>query len=74
MEENEELVRAVYEELAQRQLAGIRYATYRLDDGHSFIHLHESDDDSPAMGEFETFRESSAASRSAARNRPWWSS
>lgn len=57
VEENEELVRAVYEELTRRQPAGIRYATYRLDDGHSFIHLHESDDDSPAMGEFETFRE-----------------
>jgi hypothetical protein len=38
-EENAALVRAVYEELAQAQPAGFRYATFRLDDGVSFVHL-----------------------------------
>jgi hypothetical protein len=37
--ENEELVRAVYDELAATAPAGLRYATYRLDDGVSFVHL-----------------------------------
>jgi hypothetical protein len=37
--ENEALVRAVYEELRQTQPAGIRYATFKLDDGVSFVHI-----------------------------------
>ena len=37
--ENEELVRAVYEELAGTEPAGLRYATFRLDDGVSFVHI-----------------------------------
>ena len=36
VEENEALVRAVYEELAAGEPDGIRYATFRLDDGVSF--------------------------------------
>jgi hypothetical protein len=55
-EENEELVRAVYAELAARQPAGMRYSTSRLEDGVSFVHLHESDGTAPALGEFEAFR------------------
>ncbi|HEY7629395.1 MAG TPA: hypothetical protein VH817_01775 [Thermoleophilaceae bacterium] len=43
-EENEGLVRAVYEELAQSQPDGLRYATLRLDDGVSFVHLAEMED------------------------------
>jgi hypothetical protein len=37
--ENEQLVRAVYEELGRRQPDGLRYATFRLDDGVSFVHI-----------------------------------
>jgi hypothetical protein len=37
--ENEELVRAVYEELAQSRPEGFRYATFKLDDGVSFMHV-----------------------------------
>ena len=37
--ENEKLVRAVYEELHQARPAGFRYATFRLDDGQTFVHL-----------------------------------
>lgn len=36
---NEELVRAVFAELDQVQPPGLRYATFRLDDGVTFIHL-----------------------------------
>ena len=42
--ENEALVRAVYEELQQTQPAGMRYATFKLDDGVSFVHINFNDD------------------------------
>jgi hypothetical protein len=57
VEENEALVRAVYEELAREQPPGIRYSTHRLEDGRSFVHLHESEPGAPEMGEFAAFRE-----------------
>jgi hypothetical protein len=41
--ENEELVRAVYDELHRVQPANMRYATFRLDDGVSFVHLHSGE-------------------------------
>jgi hypothetical protein len=37
--ENEALVRAVYEELAGSAPEGFRYATFKLEDGRSFMHL-----------------------------------
>ena len=43
--ENEQLVRAVYDELARTEPAGLRYATFRLDDGVSFVHLASSETD-----------------------------
>jgi hypothetical protein len=42
-EENEQLVRAVYEELQRTAPAGLRYATFRLDDGVSFVHIAATD-------------------------------
>ena len=36
---NEKLVRVVYDELHQTQPSGLRYATFRLDDGRPFAHL-----------------------------------
>lgn len=38
-EENSELVRAVYDELAAVQPPGFRYATYVLEDGLTFVHI-----------------------------------
>ncbi|HXI46092.1 MAG TPA: hypothetical protein VNH13_07310 [Candidatus Acidoferrales bacterium] len=38
-DENEALVRAVYEELARKRPDGLRYATFRLPDGVSFMHV-----------------------------------
>ena len=37
--ENEELVRAVYDELQRTEPEGLRYATFRLEDGVNFVHL-----------------------------------
>lgn len=38
-EENAELVRAVYAELAAGQPPGFHYATYALEDGVTFVHV-----------------------------------
>ena len=37
--ENERLVRDVFEALARVRPTGLRYATFRLDDGVSFVHV-----------------------------------
>jgi hypothetical protein len=42
--ENEALVRAVYDELHGTEPAGLRYATFRQDDGVSFIHVAQTED------------------------------
>ncbi len=38
-ETNARLVRAVFEELGRKNPLGLRYATYRLSDGVTFVHL-----------------------------------
>lgn len=43
VEVNEELVRAVYEELARTSPSGLRYATFKLADGVSFVHVASVD-------------------------------
>jgi len=54
--ENEQLVRAVYEELRRVAPAGLRYATYRLDDGVSFVHVSSSEDERSPLPGLEAFR------------------
>jgi quinol monooxygenase YgiN len=46
-DENQELVEKVFAELAAKDPGGLRYATFRLADGVSFVHVvvHEGDDD-----------------------------
>ena len=53
---NEELVRAVYEELDRAQPEGLRYGTFRLEDGVSFVHLHEREGEENALSELEAFK------------------
>lgn len=49
--ENEELVRSVYEELAATQPTGLSYATFKREDGVSFVHIAEMDDgQNPLIG------------------------
>ena len=51
VERNEELVRAVYEELHRAAPSGFRYMTFKLEDGVSFMHISESEgEDSPLVG------------------------
>jgi hypothetical protein len=53
---NEELVRAVYEELRRTAPEGLRYATFKLDDGVTFVHLSDSDADYNPLSEVEAFK------------------
>src|ERR1700680_3744629 len=57
--ENEQLVRAVFAELDRTQPSGIRYATFQLDDGVSFVHLAsvETEGDTNPLAELEAFRQ-----------------
>jgi quinol monooxygenase YgiN len=58
-DENEQLVRAVYEELEHTTPAGLRYATFRLDDGVSFVHIasNETEDGHSPLREVKAFQE-----------------
>jgi hypothetical protein len=55
--ENEELVRAVYDELHRTDPAGLRYATFRLGDGVTFVHLasHETEDGTNPLAQVKAF-------------------
>jgi hypothetical protein len=59
--ENEELVRAVYAELNEKRPAGFHYATFKLDDGVSFVHVAWHDVDAqnplPRVQAFQHFQE-----------------
>jgi hypothetical protein len=53
--ENEELVRAVYEELHRAQPDGLHDATFRFDDGVSFMHLSATQADENPLTTTEAF-------------------
>lgn len=55
--ENEALVRAVYEELRGTQPAGLRYATFKREDGVSFVHIAETEDGQNPLSEVKAFKE-----------------
>jgi quinol monooxygenase YgiN len=57
VEENEQMVRAVYEELHRAEPGGLRYATFRLEDGVSFVHLAESEDAESPLTKLKSFQE-----------------
>ena len=52
--ENERLAKAVYDELHASRPAGLRYATFRVGDGVSFVHIVSYQDDA-ANGTLTTF-------------------
>lgn len=56
--ENEGLVVAVFDALRQSRPAGLRYATFRLGDDVSFIHIvsHEEEDGSNALTALPAFK------------------
>jgi hypothetical protein len=56
-DENARLVAAVYAELAQVQSDGLRYATFRLDDGVTFVHVAVKDGDDDPLPDLPAFQE-----------------
>jgi hypothetical protein len=55
--ENEALVRAVYDELQATQPAGLRYATFKLEDGVSFVHIAETEEGNNPLSQVRAFAE-----------------
>ena len=60
--ENERAAAAVYEALRTARPVGLRYATFRLGDGVSFVHIvsHEEADGSNALTSLPAFKAFSA--------------
>jgi hypothetical protein len=56
---NEQLVRDVYEELARVQPEGLRYGTFKLPDGVSFMHLavHGAENPLQQIEAFQRFQQ-----------------
>ena len=56
--ENEQLVRAVYDELKAVDPDRFQYATFRLDDGVTFVHLAltDTEDGRAPLSDLEAFR------------------
>ena len=55
--ENEELVRAVYDQLNRERPEGLQYATFKFPDGVSFMHLvFESDQPGHILNEVAAFK------------------
>jgi hypothetical protein len=56
--ENEALVRNVYDELRRAEFAGLRYATFKLDDDVTFVHIAvETGDGQSSLADLEAFKE-----------------
>ena len=58
-DENERLIREVFAELAEGAPTGLHYATFRLDDGVSFVHVAVIDGDENPLtvaGAFAAFQ------------------
>jgi hypothetical protein len=61
-DENQQLIEKVFAELAERKPEGLRYATFRLADGVSFVHIatiETADGSNPLeqVAAFATFQE-----------------
>jgi hypothetical protein len=54
--DNERLVQAVYDELKALEPEGFHYATFKLEDGVSFMHLSFSVGQRPPLPDLEAFQ------------------
>jgi quinol monooxygenase YgiN len=70
--DNEAYVRKVYEELKRSAPAGLRYATFRLDDGVSFVHLvsYESETSNQALTALPAFKAFTAQIKERCEEQP----
>ncbi len=58
--ENERLVKAVFEQLAREKPDNLRYVTFKMPDGVSFVHIAETPPDSNPLVALQTFKEFTA--------------
>lgn len=56
-DENQQLIESVFAELAEKRPEGLRYASFRLADEVTFVHVLYSDDDAPDLTEFAAFQD-----------------
>ncbi|MGK4584675.1 hypothetical protein [Kitasatospora sp. HPMI-4] len=56
-DENQRLVENVFAELAEGNPEGIRYASFRLEDGVTFVHVGVVEDGSSALADTAAFQE-----------------
>ena len=70
--ENEHYISNVFEQLKREQPAGLRYATFKFDDGVSFVHIvsHETADGSNPLGELAAFKAFTAEVRDRCEEPP----
>ena len=70
--ENERLVESVFAALREARPSGLRYATFRLEDGVSFVHLvsHEDADGSNALTALPEFKAFAAGVRDRCASPP----
>jgi hypothetical protein len=56
--ENERYITGVFEQLARERPDGLRYASFKLDDGVSFVHIAslEAEDGGNPLGELSAFQ------------------
>jgi hypothetical protein len=56
--ENERYIASVFEQLDRERPSGIRYASFKLDDGVSFVHIvsQEADDSRNPLAELSAFK------------------
>jgi len=70
--ENENLIAKVFEQLNRDQPAGLRYASFKLNDGVSFVHIVslEAADGSNPLGELASFKAFTAQIRDRCEEPP----
>jgi len=56
--ENEQLVKDVYKQLHEKKIEGVRYTTFKLEDGVTFVHIyfHESEQASKEFSSLPAFK------------------
>lgn len=70
--ENERLVKRVFEQLARESPEGLRYFTFKLDDGGSFVHvaMDERADGTSTLSKLSAFKEFGASIAERCEEKP----
>lgn len=70
--ENEAYITGVFEQLSREKPAGIRCATFKLDDGVSFIHIvsHEAENETDPLRDLPAFKAFRAEIRDRCESQP----